>query len=913
MFRNKANNSTPQNTSSNTNGGTKRSSAAIFDDDFSTNSMMNQYENIDDIPDDAIMAELAKLDQDTGNHQGFGLDANIENDPDMLTLLSGTSISQPTSTTIGKTDGKKSSNSSTIKSSIPNYPNEEDLLEDEGGSTDNISDDKLMAMLLEEEIAEKHITNPSSISSSSSNTTIYGAPNKRSNNISDTKPSNTTSINNRPINPSNSSTSTTIALSGPVKAMIQKLNDRIQLCTKKANEYRSNGREDGYTMWMEEAQASQRDIELLKNGTSIQIIQQNIKDRTSNGGSKTNSSTTAATSMPTTSTTTTSRSTNLSSTSTSTTIAADKDRLNQYAKLQSSIKQYLVDRNKNFQEQKTSLETSIKSNPSSVSKEEIDGLKHKAELLVKERKEYDNIIKLLDDYINHPSKPKCPTWDYTTVTDKKELQNNDIPNDGIQIQILQLKKLVNKSNQIEKGEVSILYNFPIPVGKEITGRTVPAKKLDADGNVEDIQYEAMHHISKKVPTTIRGFERKCVVFEIERKSIGVFGLFGSTEIVAKGALPLESLLSTSILECKVPLHPATAPITIDGFNGKKTRDIASDFTGPCGTLNVRIRLSTPIKEPAIQLIEYKKPIITHWPTITAVVTNAPTPATIPTSIPVVNTTNAMPATIPSSTPSVSTVTSASTASAIAPSSNALAITYPNGYCYQTLYPTLTKLNINCYSSEFLPDALIYYNYCMTLLGAEPDHITEAIELINNKNKAVTAKLTQLRNMEKTGPPKTITDETEIQKWSDDLQSLLFKTQTENQEYGIELQRLSKRYEAIAELYKITEEQLNNGTITQPMYLANLPEGIQRDFEMAQCCIAMIKNTSIKFVNEMSVEKRKQLRIPVWCISLLQHPGTNEWIYLRFDPRIGKNECIFRAKKGTEEKTILDQNPPPAEG
>lgn len=122
-----------------------------------------------------------------------------------------------------------------------------------------------------------------------------------------------------------------------------------------------------------------------------------------------------------------------------------------------------------------------------------------------------------------------------------------------------------------KAEVHVAYALPLPADAPATGRTPPVKPSSmalAEPGTVTYKHMATFVIKRAARATQRAVERRPAVFEVFVTTKGFLGFGGGTACVARGVLPLDSLLSDSTLELLLPLHaPEGIPDAVAAASG----------------------------------------------------------------------------------------------------------------------------------------------------------------------------------------------------------------------------------------------------------------------------------------------------------------------------------------------------------
>jgi hypothetical protein len=434
-----------------------------------------------------------------------------------------------------------------------------------------------------------------------------------------------------------------------------------------------------------------------------------------------------------------------------------------------------------------------------------------------------------------------------------------------------------------------------------------------------MQHRVVHFIRRKERQTVRAVEKRCLVVEIERKSAGVFGLFSNTEIVAKGALSLEPLLSSSLLQTVVPLHPGNAPITADGFEGsRKTSEIAPGYEGPCGGLSVSLRLNTPVRDPSVRMVEFKKPVVTSWPPLSAaaVVPAAPPPATMQlqsaaaaaaAAAPLPSFTGpaaagaAAPVATAAAAGGTSTTLSSSPAPAPAPAP-AAAVAAPSlpAFNYAAKFPLLAAAKIDVYGPNFVPDDVAFLVGNTHVAGPELDRCnTRILELQGGLKKAEVA-LKTLQGKQAAGPPPSVQGEDAIESWNSSLLEGTTKAQMTIDNIQRELVSLATRADTLSKAINSLIADIQAGKATPADYATSLESYAARDMEMARAVMECA--SSVMTPSEFTAATGTPL--PSWCVCLASHPGTVQKIPLKFEPQVAKNLIVERIKSLLNEKKMV---------
>jgi hypothetical protein len=181
-------------------------------------------------------------------------------------------------------------------------------------------------------------------------------------------------------------------------------------------------------------------------------------------------------------------------------------------------------------------------------------------------------------------------WRWDSVTEKRTLTNDDVAYDQIEVAIHSLIHGREASNNTKfvsenggKCELHVVYCLPVPSDAPSTGRTAavkpiaPGTPLAANGSAASAtapaatsaatgtpvvaeqgyaswEHTACYTIKRAARTTMRAVEKRPAVFEVYKATSGFLGFGASTVCIAKGAIPLDGLLSDSTIDLALPLH-----------------------------------------------------------------------------------------------------------------------------------------------------------------------------------------------------------------------------------------------------------------------------------------------------------------------------------------------------------------------
>lgn len=447
---------------------------------------------------------------------------------------------------------------------------------------------------------------------------------------------------------------------------------------------------------------------------------------------------------------------------------------------------------------------------------------------MKEKKGLEDACTKLQQFLLHPSLPPCPSWHTESTSEVVALTNDDVAPDACEVTFTSLTHLKDKNGKPEKGEVAITYKLPVPVDAEVGGRQPAAgtRKLDDSGSVVDLQPGSgggapaggqLHMIKRSARSTVRAIERKCIFVEIERKSAGAFGLFSKTEVVAKGALPLEGLLAASEVSTIIPLQPPDAPLGIDGYGGsaRSRPELTPGYEGPRGGLGVLIRLNTPLRDQPVKVVERKRPVIDSWPAL-------PSSSAAPAAQQPAPAQRVLPAASPAPSAAAPQAASSTTASSLPP---------PD---YASKYPVLAATSIDVYSAKFNPSSVAFYVGSAQLTGPEWERIgallVKAQERFTQAGNAKSEAEAALAR----GPPAGVSPgSTAAVEWEGEAQAAIDNAMAAAASARTELLELTDRYTALDTALKAMMEAQQSGKLSMGDYVASLERQKARDIEMTK--------------------------------------------------------------------------------
>jgi hypothetical protein len=564
----------------------------------------------------------------------------------------------------------------------------------------------------------------------------------------------------------------------------------------------------------------------------------------------------------------------------------------------------LQERNKVLQAAKSARQADVAADAGG-SRAGLEQLRAQFEGLRKEKDDLDKVAAMLLEYARHPARPLCPPWTTKTVLDVVELRDDEVPPDGLEVRVLSLEGLLDRGGRPEKGEVAVLYRAPFPVDEEAAGRTAVSRKLDESGCVKEFGgHRQLHFIKRKQKSTARAGERKCLVVEVERKAPASFGgLFGGkVEIVARGALPLDGILSAPSLETVVPLHAPEAAVSADGFDRKRgAAEIAPGYPGPRGAVRIALRLNTPLRDPATKTVEHKKPVVTSWPPIVRAGVGgaagaggddgaaSPVAAPIPDRAPVVAGRGAAGGAAAAVGSAGVVAASAAAAAAAVPTPTPT----PSSWSFAAKYPALAALNLDIYSPAFDPDDVSLYAGNLNASGAEMEKAAAAVKDATAAADAAAAVVARLRAELAAGPPKGVKAGDDADEWRSAKQ--LEITDAEGRVAASE--QLALRSEArragLEANVQAVMGPIQEGKLTQEAYIASLDAHVRRDVEIGKACVEAAGQDPRPARGPGAAAAAAAN--PPWAVVTVVHPGTGRRVPLRYDPKLGKALVVERAK------------------